>query len=52
MHKPGECPESYYGKDCDGIAIYGPDPYAHDIAGDATPVWLCEGVRRGRAMDI
>jgi hypothetical protein len=50
-HAPGNCPDSAYGKDCNGIATYGTDPYAEDNHNN-TKVWMCEGVRYGRAMDI
>lgn len=33
-------------------ATFGPDPYAEDIHGDDTPVWLCEGCSKSRAADI
>jgi hypothetical protein len=52
MHPVGQCPERSYGVNCDGIGHWGPDPYAEELAGDSTPLWLCEGVRTGRAMDI
>lgn len=52
VHEPGHCFDSPYGENCSGIATYGPDPFQEEINGDSTPVWLCEGVRIGSAMDI
>lgn len=52
MHAPGECPDRGYGQDCDGIGRFGPDPYAEEIHDDPTPVWQCDGVNTGSAMDI
>lgn len=52
MHKPGECPDRLYGRDCDGEGQLGPDPFAQEIYDDNTPVWQCDGVRTGRAQDI
>lgn len=34
------------------IATYEPCPYAEEIEGDSTPVWLCEPCRHERAQDI
>lgn len=34
------------------LAEYDPDPYAHDIAGDNTPVLMCGGCRHASAEDI
>lgn len=31
---------------------FGPDPFASDVHGDHTPVWLCESCAYERAMDI
>lgn len=52
LHPPGDCPDSLYGADCNGVGRYGPDPYAVEIYDDRTPVWLCDGARYGRAQDI
>lgn len=32
--------------------IYGPCPYAEDVEGDSTPVWLCDECEAARADDI
>lgn len=31
---------------------FGPDPYASEINGDYTPVWLCSSCHHERCMDI
>ena len=31
---------------------FGPDPYAEEIGGNATPVWECGSCRYQSAMDI
>lgn len=52
LHEPGECPEPYYGESCDGIGHWRANPYAEEINGDHTPLWICDGVAYGAAMDI
>lgn len=54
MHKPGECTDPYYGEQvgCTGVGEWGPNPYAEELYGDMTPVWMCAGARYGSAMDI
>lgn len=37
---------------CDGAVTFDSDPFAHEIAGDDTPVWMCEEHRCQSAMDI
>ena len=32
--------------------IWGPNPYAHEINDDDTPMWLCENCRQELADDI
>ena len=43
-----ECCESCGSED----AEYGPCPYASDVHGDDTPVWLCSDCYNNRAADI
>ncbi|WP_288438857.1 hypothetical protein [uncultured Gordonia sp.] len=55
VHEPGNCPDSYGNTridPCDGYATLGVDPYRHEMTGDETPVWQCQGVRTGSAQDI
>lgn len=52
LHVPGECPDPIYGYDCDGVGVWGPDPYLEEIEGDSTPLWMCEGCRYGAEQDI
>lgn len=37
---------------CDGVLVLGTDPYAEEIAGDTTEVWMCDGQRMDSADDI
>ena len=37
---------------CEGQVTYGPDPFAEEIYGDKTPVWMCESHRYESFMDI
>jgi len=37
---------------CEGQLLYGPDPYAEEIEGDETPVWLCQRHADDQAMEI
>ena len=37
---------------CDGILTLGTDPFAEEIHGDYTEVWMCYGARYESAMDI
>lgn len=52
VHEPGECFDSAYGKDCDGMAEYVPDPYAEEIHEVTIYDWFCPGVYTGHCMDI
>ena len=52
LHKPGDCPERYYGADCDGIGRWETDPFAVDVHGDFTKSYLCDGLVTKSAMDI
>lgn len=38
--------------DCDGEVTFEPDPYAYDIYGDETPVWMCEKHRIDQALEV
>jgi len=38
--------------DCEGEVTFEPDPFAEEINGDDTPVWMCEHHRHESAMDI
>lgn len=50
LHEPGECP--YGHPECDGVGVFGPDPYASEINLDDTEVWECEGHRYESGQDI
>lgn len=52
MHKPGECPDSLYGQDCDGVGYFTEDPYAAEIYDEHVEDWYCDGVLYGMTMDI
>lgn len=39
-------------KDCDGIQVFGPDPFASEIHDDWTEVWLCQGQIYDSCMEI
>jgi hypothetical protein len=32
--------------------VYGPDPFAEEIGGDDTPMWLCDDCVYASAMEI
>lgn len=34
------------------VCTFAPNPYAHDVNGDDTPVWMCENCRSRSAEDI
>ncbi|QWT24957.1 hypothetical protein KPL76_06260 [Subtercola sp. PAMC28395] len=52
MHAPGDCPDTGYGADCDGVGHFVPNPFASEIYDDVTPGWYCDGVLIGLAQDI
>jgi len=53
IHEPGNCVDPAYGNPwCDGVGVWGEDPYAAEIIGDSTPVWMCRGARAGSAADV
>lgn len=53
IHEPGNCVDPPYGNPwCSGIGSWGPNPYAAEIHNDHTPVFMCDGARKGSAMDI
>lgn len=37
---------------CKGKVTFAPDPYAEEIHGDSTEVWMCEEHRDQSAADI
>jgi hypothetical protein len=47
-----EIPEPCEGCKTTENVTFDADPYAHDIDGDDTPVWLCDECREQRADDI
>jgi hypothetical protein len=52
VHEPGECFDTAYGQNCDGLATFQEDPFAADVYDNHELVWLCEGEATGKAMDI
>jgi hypothetical protein len=52
LHEPGQCTDSLYGKDCNGIGIWTTDPFAEEIYGEVIWDYYCDGELTGRAMDI
>jgi hypothetical protein len=52
VHEPGECFDTGYGKDCDGMATFQEDPFAAEIYDDHEMRWICDGCAEGSAMDI
>lgn len=53
VHEPGDCIDPSYGNPwCSGEATLAPNPYAEDVHGDDTPVWMCAGAREGAAADV
>lgn len=52
VHEPGECFDSLYGAECNGIASYVVDPYVQEIYGEIVYEWICDGVYEGKCMDI
>jgi len=37
---------------CAGPVTHGPDPFAAEVAGDTTPMWMCEHHRERSFLDI
>lgn len=52
LHEPGECPDSLYGRDCNGVGHWTEDPFASELYDDHTEGWYCDGVLTGSALDI
>jgi hypothetical protein len=52
MHELGECPENYYGADCDGVGHWVIDPYIAEIHNEEEWKWMCAGVYYGATQDI
>lgn len=46
------CSLCKYHPECTGELIFAPDPFAEEIHGDKTEVWMCEGERYESSMDI
>ncbi|MBT2484829.1 MULTISPECIES: hypothetical protein [unclassified Microbacterium] len=39
-------------QECNGVAIYAPNPYREELWGDVNPEWMCACQRYEAAMDI
>ncbi len=49
--EPGECVDAGSGS-CGGEVTFAPDPFAEEIWGNETPVWMCAEHRYASAQDI
>ena len=52
LHEPGECPDTGYGANCDGIGHWQENPFGAEVYDDFTKSYICDGVAHGAAMDI